>query len=608
MHLLQDKLKQSKIEEQRLGFKLRVFETAHVCISSFNIDKHHLRKLLADPAQAAILIESSIVIQTTSHSAIRLENHLHRHSTYQWKRLLYKSYPILLEEVLHRQNPCLDIAILKNWSDYPGAERWRPVSPTMHHHLTTSTQSRIGTSSMAVHFNLLTAELLVKGLPLSRLPTKYEIHPNYEILFGRTTLEVMPTDMAGMQFSSKDLQHEYVLTFGMNEPNTNELLLVASKDGRTLDLVPSRVFENTLPHHFIHDYIHWYDRQYRTIEFRLKSVPWTSSPNNWTMDSIGSSWILQKEGQSLVTLTSSTAKALSKLLEPLESDAYMHIALNAKSREVEIEMPRLQLGFLHRSDLSKLVSRQFRGMYVDSDQSIGTLCGLKSKLVLRDNQNRRKVLLPEGCVSWLRSNDHVYVFIEHGTSKRVHQYDIDTMLGRLVDNGSLQSKLSLCYLHALTSYCLPDTLTGKTGTEEALSLLDSAAVRSFDCLSQENLDMLCCITKLTPGREYYPAHERVMQSVVWDNSLSFLSQHDGLYTLVKSIFEQASSTKFFYSGPYIEPPILDHVNDQLQKRQVIRGSTFQVSGFGAETYHSGTDETYESRDQSSHSERSTRAF
>jgi hypothetical protein len=608
MHLLQDKIKRPESEKQGLGFILRVFEIAHVCISSFKIDERHLRKVLADPVQAAILVESSIVIQTTSHSALRLENHLHRHSTYQWKRLLYKSYPILLEEVLHRQNPCLDLAILKNWSDYPGAETWRPVSPTMHHYLTTNTRSRIGASSMTMHFNLLTAELLVKGLPLSRLPAKYEIHPSYEILFGRTTLEVMPTDIPGMQFSSKNLQHEYTLNFGMNDSNADELLLVTSKDGRTLDLVPSRVFENTLPHHFIHDYIHWYDRQSRTIEFRLKNVPWTSSPENWTMESTGSSWILKKEGQSLVTLTSSTAKLLSKLLEPVESDAYIHIALNAESCEVEIEMPRLQLGFLLRSDLPKLVSRQFRGMYVDSDQSIGTLCGLRSKLVLRDNQNRRKVLLPEGCVSWICSNDRVYVFIEHGTSKRVHQYDIDTMLGRLVDNGSLQSKLSLCYLHALTSYCLPDTLTGKTGTEEALSLLGSAAVRSFDCLSQENLDMLHCIAKLTPGREYYPAHEHVMQSVEWDNTLSSLSQHDGFYTSVKTIFEQASSTKFFYSGLYIEPPILDHVNDQLQKRQVIRGSTFQVSGFGAETYHSGTDETYKGRDQSSYSERSIRAF
>jgi hypothetical protein len=608
MRLLQEKVKQSENEERRLDFMLRVFEIAHVCISSFNIDEHHLRELLVDPVEAAILVESSIVIQTTSYSAIRPENHLHRHSTYQWKRLLYKSYPILLEEILHRQNQCLDDAILRGWSGYPGAETWRPASPTEHHWLTTNTRPSIGSSSMTVHFNLLTAELLVNKLPLSRLPANYEIHPSYETLFGRTTLEVMPTDKPGMQFSSEKLQHGYTLDFGMNSSDSNELLLVASKDGRTLDLVPSRVFKNMLPHHFIHDYTHWYDRQSHTIELRPKSVPWISSPKNWTMESTGSSWVLRKDGKSLITLTSNTAKSLSNLLKPLESDAYIHITLDAESHKVEVEMPRLQLGFLLHSNLPKLLSRQFRGMYVDADQGIGTLCGLKSKLVLRDDQNRRKVLLPEGRVSWRRSNDHIYVFIEHGTSERVHQYDIDTMLGRLVDNGSLQSKLSLCYLHALTSYCLPDTLTGKTGTEEALSILDSAAVRSFDCLSQENLDMLHCIAKLTPGREYYPTHERLMQSVTWDDALSFLSQHDGFYTSVESIFEQASSTKFFYLGLYVEPPKLDHVNDQLGKRQAIRASTFQVSGFGAENYSFGSEETYQGRDQSSHSERSIRAF
>jgi hypothetical protein len=63
---------------------------------------------------------------------------------------------------------------------------------------------------------------------------------------------------------------------------------------------------------------------------------------------------------------------------------------------------------------------------------------------------------------------------------RKHNYfRINTALGRLVDNGSLQSKLFLCHLHAATSHCLPDPLTGRTGTEEALRILKSAAVASF---------------------------------------------------------------------------------------------------------------------------------
>jgi hypothetical protein len=58
------------------------------------------------------------------------------------------------------------------------------------------------------------------------------------------------------------------------------------------------------------------------------------------------------------------------------------------------------------------------------------------------------------------------------------------LIGRLMDNGSLHSKLFLAYLHALTSFCLPDPLLQRTGTELALSILRSAAVRSFDRLTR----------------------------------------------------------------------------------------------------------------------------
>ena len=54
------------------------------------------------------------------------------------------------------------------------------------------------------------------------------------------------------------------------------------------------------------------------------------------------------------------------------------------------------------------------------------------------------------------------------THVKHHCYHIDDQLGRLVDNRRLQSRLYRLYLHATTSHCVVDTLTGRTGTEEAL--------------------------------------------------------------------------------------------------------------------------------------------
>lgn len=78
----------------------------------------------------------------------------------------------------------------------------------------------------------------------------------------------------------------------------------------------------------------------------------------------------------------------------------------------------------------------------------------------------------------------------------------------------LQSKLHLCYLHALTSFCLPDPFTHRTGTEQALSILRSAGVRSFNRLEQDNVDTLHRIARLTAGRRCYPANEVLCRALI----------------------------------------------------------------------------------------------
>ena len=127
---------------------------------------------------------------------------------------------------------------------------------------------------------------------------------------------------------------------------------------------------------------------------------------------------------------------------------------------------------------------------------------------------------------------------------KYHSYHIDSQLGRLVDNGSLKSRLFRLYLHATTAHCLIDKLTGRTGTEEALYGLAGAASRSFVELEPVMLKLLEILARLTPRRQYYPEHLRVMQQVEW-NTLSPLSQHCAFYKHVASILNQAKSFQVF---------------------------------------------------------------
>jgi len=181
-------------------------------------------------------------------------------------------------------------------------------------------------------------------------------------------------------------------------------------------------------------------------------------------------------------------------------------------------------------------------MTVDANQSLGTLTGLVNKLVLRgNNDSLRSVIIPHGDVLFKPEEPHVRVHIDTSTEHvSYYLYHIDCQIGRLVDNGSLKSKLFKCYLHAITAHCLTDELTGRTGTEEALFTLASPSVRSFPRLEQMEIDLLMLLARLTPRRQYYPQNLRVMQEVEWE-TLSSLSQHNSFCKSVRSIFKNVRS-------------------------------------------------------------------
>jgi hypothetical protein len=237
-------------------------------------------------------------------------------------------------------------------------------------------------------------------------------------------------------------------------------------------------------------------------------------------------------------------------------------------------------------------------MVVDERQSIGTLTGLENKLVLRDIKgSSRCVIVPHGRVSFLPDGHHVRVMIDTTSAPHVkyHSYHIDSQLGRLVDNDNLKSRLFRLYLHATTAHCLIDQLTGRTGTEEALYGLASAATRSFVKLEPEDAELLGMLARLTPRRRYYPKHLRVMQQVDW-NKLSPLSQHCDFSRQVTSIFSQAKSFHVFREQPTELLKSDTRGEQDLLERAAIRDSSFQVHGFGAEAYSTDHDTTYP-RDQ-----------
>jgi hypothetical protein len=393
----------------------------------------------------------------------------------------------------------------------------------------------------------------------------------------------------------------------------SELIIRTRKERRIYELIPIHALDEDFPRAFVQDYAHWLDKSTGLIEWRPLRDPWTSSPDNWqTETSDHKTFALSHGTKKLIDVRSPTAQAISKVLSPLEHATHIHIILNCKTRALEINLPRLKLDFLLKKPKSLLESKQFRGMVVDECQSFGTLTGLVNKLVLRQAEgSSRSVVIPYGIVSFVQDGYHVRVMINTASEQEIHLkyhlYHIDNQLGRLVDDGSLTSRLFRLYLHATTAHCLIDELTGRTGTEEALYGLAGAATRSFVELKPVHVKLLEMLARLTPRRQYYPEHLRVMQQVEWED-LSPLSQHCAFYRQVASVLDQAKLLQVFQEKP-VQQSISDSRGEQdLLERAAIRDSSFQVHGFGAEAYTTEYDITYSSRDQVFNSARELRTY
>jgi hypothetical protein len=385
-----------------------------------------------------------------------------------------------------------------------------------------------------------------------------------------------------------------------------------------LDLIPSRCFYDRLPAAFTTNFIHWYDHEQDEVIFRPRDVPWSSCGPQWRLIRYGTDWRLVKGPCALANITSYTASTLSTMFEALEDPAHIHIILDTATQLLHVSLPRLQLDFHVEQHDNRVQSRQYRGMIVDPVQTMGTLVGLTSKLVLKPATGfqDRLVLVPVPRTFGKRSvkcgktldYHHVSVGIDKEDARVVFAYTLDTTLGRVLESGDMQRRLYLALLHALTSHCLPDSLTGHTGTESALNILQSAAVHSFEFLTAENVELLHRIAKISPTRSFYPLHLMDMQEIDWDPKLPFLSQHPRLRAAAKEIIKQAETMRLYHPDKMPNTKKWKSSNTPLEVRDSIRMSTFRVSSFGADTHTSSKDVVYKARDVLTQSQRGQRTY
>ena len=413
------------------------------------------------------------------------------------------------------------------------------------------------------------------------------------------------------------------------------------------ELIPHTKLEGDFPLTFTTPFAHFLNLTTRELEFRpLGENFWIESQDNWVVSvadtTNGTPWRSQGRCISLggvaggngrlVDFFSRTALVFQKLFEPLECKEYIEILASEDEMELTVRLPRYKLNFQCQIDgMTKLTSRSFPGKLVDVEMmvehNLGTLCGLRDMLILRDinipgttNHNinvQRTVLIPYGAVSTEFNHTLQHTVVKITPEAKLgkidyHLYNVDTNLGRLVSNGSLLGHFYKIYLHALTTYCLPDPLTALTGTEEALDDLRSALSWSFTKLDIKELGLLNFIGKITPRRTYYnendkgtsssqPSNsEEKIEQIVWATGLPTYAQHGMFDVVVRDILMHWQQTRFLHSeirntkqeNETKASGMADAYCKSLQRRAVLRQATYLPNAYGGDLTSTKDDAEY----------------
>ena len=381
-----------------------------------------------------------------------------------------------------------------------------------------------------------------------------------------------------------------------------------------IELIPKEKLAGDLPAVLIEGHVHWLNISTSVMEICPLDSLWETSSENWKINCTPGQYRMQKGNEFLVNIRSQSWDMVSTLLRPLDTPQNLVVSVSpinsrqpTSSLQLSVALPRYGLSFYVNED-GDLQSHDIRGMVYDKNQSVGALFGLVNRLVLRPKIRDdhavelvpRCVLIPEGEISFKTDGHHVRVEINtrHPALGRVTYqiYRVDTDMGCLTGNVGLTNKLYCGYLHALTSGCCTDPLTGRLGTEEALSLLRSASCWSVMRFGSREAELLELIASICPTRTWYPKLLKRMQKVEWLN-LPVSAQHHELYIVSKAIKEHYEKVQLFHDSqlsPLFQTfPLHD---DHLLERSARRVAYLFPSEYSGQPSGANFDVQYSARD------------
>ncbi|KAK4141681.1 uncharacterized protein C8A04DRAFT_13829 [Dichotomopilus funicola] len=409
-------------------------------------------------------------------------------------------------------------------------------------------------NGQVIHLHLVEGHLLVNGRPRRRLPASIRNDPDVKELFGNRHLLTYPSALPGMTHQLVGFHYQQTVHFGTRSGQA-VVIQAVTREGALLEFIPRRVFygssvesnqtpatvSNTinvdLPLGLVENCCHWLNMSTGQVEIRRKPAIWIARQRDWAL--YVPERYAQRASVRLVDPHSSVFRQMAGMLAGFEQPEKLTVFQPLAQRgRLSVEMRHLELSlFVNENGLIEF--RELKAE-MDPNQDAGTWYGLEGKIVLRNTANprRRSVIVPLGGLSARRQGLHVAVRLNEGSAAYA-KFDIDDTLGRLSCPPEPRLLYTKALCHALTSFCLPDPLTGRNGTEEAIQILQSPAAQPWTSLDEDSKLVLERFRELLPAREYYPPGLRRFQTVTWDRRFTTTIQHDGFDAVLQEIFDKS---------------------------------------------------------------------
>jgi hypothetical protein len=491
--------------------------------------------------QASVALQQNLVVDLTKLPRV-LKNMLIRDV-----KMVHALRPAL-EDSIARNPDSLGAAINETWCDSSNStgrefSPWRALEPPYDRWFVSAVSSSANPYYVpqAVHYNFIEGHLLLDGKPLGRLPLDIRNSEDVRELFENQHLLTFPSSLDGMSHALATRIKGNEVHFGHRG---DAVIIRALYRGDLLEYVPRRVFIRgetaDLPLGLVDNCVHWLNHRTKRLEIRRKPSVWKTRQRDWNLNVVtgraqrGNVFLVDPQSQ----LCQSVAAIFRHFEDPRRLTVYQPTA-----GALSVEMRHLELSFFVNGG-GLLQCRELREE-IDPDQDAGTLYGFQSAIVLRGvaNPECRSVIAPLGRLAYKRHGMHVAV--RSSSTNDYGRFIIDDVLGRLSCAPEPRLLFAKAQFHALTSSFVPDPLTGRTGTEEALHILSSGSCQPWTVLGESPVAVLHAIQALSPGRAYYPKDQRRLQAVTWDEHLPLTTQDDRFEPLVQAILAKSDRLKAF---------------------------------------------------------------